>query len=174
MKYTNQYKAFLRPEKRVSKSLMKPRNIYRITTYKGGEPATKQGLEARYIFVIGIVDEKIHAIKLNEIMPADFTQFITKLRDMRVPLTENTMLHLFLKKFSRDGSSLFSSYIKNNPKIYSKKLANYRTYFINKIQNVYEIRFEQDALERLFSNRTNRTEQRDILRDEINEGDLND
>ena len=38
MAFTNQYKQFLRPEKRVSKGLIKPRNIYRITTYKGGDP----------------------------------------------------------------------------------------------------------------------------------------
>lgn len=169
MAYTRQYKTFLRPEKRVSKSLIKPRNIYRITTYKDGDPPTKSAEDARYIFVIGIVDGKVHALKLNPIVPADFTQFIGKLRDRRIPITENTMLHLFLKKFSRDGSALFTSYVKNNKKIYSPKLKNYRTYILNKIQNVYEIRFETDVLEQLFGERTNPTQQREIIREEINE-----
>lgn len=169
MAYTRQYKTFLRPEKRVSKSLIKPRNIYRITTYKDGDPPTKNAEDARYIFVIGIVDGKVHALKLNPIVPADFTQFIGKLRDRRIPITENTMLHLFLKKFSRDGSALFTSYVKNNKKIYSPKLKNYRTYILNKIQNVYEIRFETDVLEQLFGERTTPTQQREIIREEINE-----
>ena len=36
MAFTRQYTQFLRPEKRVSKGQIKARNIYRITTYKGG------------------------------------------------------------------------------------------------------------------------------------------
>ena len=169
--YTRQYTQLLRPEKRVSKSLIRPRNIYRITTYKDGNPPTKQGLEARYIFVIGIIGDKVHAIKLNNILPLDFTQLINKLRDKRIPIAENTMLHLLLKKFSRDGQSLFTSHIKNNPKVYSRQLKNYRTYILNKIQNVYEIRFEQEVLEQLFNERLTATQQREIIKDEITEAD---
>ena len=40
--YTRQYQKFLRPEKRIPRSQIRPRNIYRIVTYKGGQPATKQ------------------------------------------------------------------------------------------------------------------------------------
>ncbi len=61
--------------------------------------------------------------------------------------------------------------IKNNKKIYSPALQNYRTYFINKIQNVYEIRFEQDVLENLFGEKKTITEQREIIRDEVNDTD---
>ena len=53
--YTRQYKAFLKPERRVPRSQIRPRNIYRITTYRGGDPITKSGEDARYVFVIGIV-----------------------------------------------------------------------------------------------------------------------
>ena len=55
MAYTRQYKAFLRPERRVPRSQIRPRNIYRITTYRGGDPITKSGEDARYVFVIGII-----------------------------------------------------------------------------------------------------------------------
>ena len=85
MAFTRQYKAFLRPEKRIPRSQIRPRNIYRITTYKGGEPATRSGEDARYIFVIGIVNDKVHAIKLNPIRPIDFTNFIGRLREKRIP-----------------------------------------------------------------------------------------
>jgi hypothetical protein len=171
MAFTRQYKEFLKPEVRVSKSLIKPRNIYRISTYSGGDPITKQGEDARYVFVIGKVGDKIHCIKLNEIKPIDFTQFIGKLRDKRIPLTENQMLHLFLKKFATDGNSLFETYVKNNSKIYSKSLGNYRTYFIDKIVNVWEIRFELDFLQDLFGEVKTPSQQRTIIEEEIDEND---
>ena len=66
--YTRQYQKFLRPEKRIPRSQIRPRNIYRIVTYKGGQPATKQAEESRYVFVIGVVGNKIHCIKINPIV----------------------------------------------------------------------------------------------------------
>jgi len=167
MAFTRQYKTFLKPEKRIPRSQIRPRNIYRITTYRGGEPATKRGEEERYIFVIGIVGDKVHAIKLNPIRPLDFTNFIGKLRDRRIPIGSDQRLEELLKKFSRDGGSLFESHIKNNNKIYDKKLKNYRTYLLNSIVNVYEIRFEEDFLRRLFGERTTPSQRQEVIRDEI-------
>jgi hypothetical protein len=171
MGFTRQYKQFLRPEKRVSKGEMKARNIYRITTYKGGEPATKSGENARYVFVIGIVGGKVHCLKLNPIKPVDFTNFVSEIRDRRIPLTEDTRLSLFLKKYSKSGDDLFITKVKNNKKIYSPSLKNYRTYMLAKIQNVFEIRFEQDVLESLFGEKITITQQREILKEEINDDD---
>lgn len=170
MAFTRQYKTFLRPEKRIPRSQIRPRNIYRITTYRGGDPATKTGENERYIFVIGIVDGKVHALKLNPIRPLDFTNFIGKLRDRRIPIGEDQRLEDLLKKYSRDGSSLFESNIKNNSKIYSKSLKNYRTYLLDSIVNVYEIRFEEDFLRRLFGEPSTQSERQEIIRNEINEG----
>lgn len=169
MAYTRQYKSFLRPERRVGKSLIRPRNIYRITTYKGGEPATRSGDDARYIFVIGIVDKKLHCIKLNPIKPIDFTTFIAKLRDKRIPIGSDQSLEFLLKKFSKDGANLFGTYIKNNNKLYSRTLSNYRTYKIDNITNVYEIRFEQDFLQELFQPGSTKSTRRAVITDEINE-----
>ena len=169
MSYTRQYKSFLKPEKRISRSQIKPRNIYRITTYKGGDPITKSGEDARYVFVIGIVDGKAHCIKLNDIKPLDFTNFINKLRDKRIPIGSDQMLMLLLKKFSVDGKALFESYIKNDSKIYSSKLGNYRTYLLESIQNVYEIRFEEDFLRELFKEGTTQSTRQEVITEEINE-----
>ena len=69
MAFTRQYKAFLRPEKRVPRSQIRPRNIYRISTYRRGDPATKTGEDTRYVFVLGKVGDKIHCLKLNNINP---------------------------------------------------------------------------------------------------------
>ena len=169
MAFTRQYKTFLRPERRVPRSQIRPRNIYRITTYRGGDPATKGGDDARYIFVIGIVGHKVHAIKLNPIRPIDFTMFINKLRDKRIPIGSDQALELLLKKFSKDGSSLFESYIKNNTKLYSRSLNNYRTYILSSIVNVYEIRFEEDFLRGLFKEGATKSTMREDIQDEVNE-----
>ena len=169
MAFTRQYKAFLRPEKRVPRSQIRPRNIYRITTYRGGEPATKGGEDARYIFVIGIVGHKVHAIKLNPIRPIDFTMFINKLRDKRIPIGSDQALELLLKKFSKDGNALFESYIKNNSKLYSRSLNNYRTYILSSIVNVYEIRFEEDFLRGLFKEGATKSTMVQDIQDEVNE-----
>ena len=169
MAFTRQYKSFLRPERRIPRSQIRPRNIYRITTYRGGEPPTRSGEDARYIFVIGIVDNKVHAIKLNPIRPIDFTNFIGKLRDKRIPIGSDQALELLLKRFSKDGSGLFESYIKNNAKLYSRSLSNYRTYILSNIVNVYEIRFEEDVLRRLFGEPGTTSTRRDIIQDEVNE-----
>lgn len=172
--YTRQYKSFLRPERRISRSQIRPRNIYRITTYRGGQPATKSGEEARYIFVIGIVGNKVHAIKLNPIKPIDFTVFISKLRDKRIPIGSDQALDLLLKKFSKDGSGLFESYVKNNSKIYSRSLSNYRTYLLSSIVNVYEIRFEEDFLRGLFKEGATKSTMREDITEEVNEDNDNE
>ena len=169
MAFTRQYKSFLRPERRVPRSQIRPRNIYRITTYRGGEPPTKGGEDARYIFVIGIVGNKVHAIKLNPIRPIDFTMFINKLRDKRIPIGSDQALELLLKKFSKDGSGLFESYVKNNSKLYSRSLGNYRTYILNSIVNVYEIRFEEEFLRNLFKEGQTKSTMREDIQDEVNE-----
>ena len=169
MAFTRQYKSFLKPEKRVPRSQIRPRNIYRITTYRGGDPATKGGEDVRYIFVIGIVDEKVHAIKLNPIRPIDFTNFIGKLRDKRIPIGSDQSLELLLKRFSKDGKGLFESYIKNNSKLYSRSLGNYRTYILNSIVNVYEIRFEEGFLRSLFKEGSTQSTRQQIITDEVNE-----
>ena len=166
MLYTRQYTKFLRPEKRIPRAQIRPRNIYRIITYKGGQPATKQAEQSRYVFVIGIVGNKVHCIKINPIVPLHFTQLIGKLRDKRKPLSSQLRLEDMLKTYSRDGNALFDTSIKNNRNLYRRDLDNYRTYILDKIVNVYEIRFEQEVLERLFGEITTASEKRAIIKDE--------
>lgn len=171
--YTRQYAKLLRPERRVPRSQIRPRNIYRIITYKGGVPATKQAEQSRYVFVIGIVGNKVHCIKINPILPLHFTNLISKLRDRRKPLSSKLRLEDMLKTYSRDGNSLFDSSIKNNRNLYRRDLNNYRTYILDKIVNVYEIRFEQEVLENLFGEITTTPEKRVVIKDELSDLDEN-
>lgn len=172
MAYTRQYKTFLQPEYRVTKAQILPRNIYRISTYSSGNPTTKTGDDTRYVFVIGKVDKKIHCILLNNIKPANFTMLIERLRDKRKPiLNESQQLSDLLKLFSVDGHSLFEDYIRMNPKVYSKELNNYRTYFIDNIQHVWEIRFEDGFLRQLFKEGNTQTTQQVEINEEITDID---
>lgn len=171
MAYTRQYKQFLRPEIRVTKNEIRPRNIYRISTYATGNPPTKTGDDARYVFVIGKIDNKIHCILLNDVKPIDFTMFINKLRDKRKPIKQDEKLAELLKLFSKDGKTLFEDYVRNNPKVYSNKLNNYRTYFIDNIQHVWEIRFEDGFLRELFKEGNTKTTQQVEIKKEIDEQD---
>jgi hypothetical protein len=132
--FTQQYKQILTPEIRVGKNQILPCNIYRISTYKEGVPPTKVGLESRYVFVIGKLDGKIHCLLLNHVLPDNFITFLNKLRNKSKPIEKNQPLSEILKLFPRDGKQLFEGFVKNSPNIYSHKLDNYRTYFIDKIQ----------------------------------------
>lgn len=169
--FVNQYKQILTPEVRVGKNQILPRNIYRISTYSEGVPPTKVGLESRYVFVIGKLDNKIHCLLLSHILPDDFITFLNKLRNKSKSIEENQPLSELLKLLPRDGKQLFESYVKNNPKIYSTRLDNYRTYFIDKIQNVWEIRFEDGFLQEVFKEGTTPSTRKQDIKNEINEND---
>lgn len=171
MAYTRQYVQFLKPEVRISKGQIRPRNIYRISSYRMGEPPTKTGEETRYVFVIGKIDNKIHCIKLNNIRPLNFIEFINRLRDKRKVIKKDQALEELLMLFSKDGKRLFESYVKNNPKVYSSKLANYRTYSLEHITNVWEIRFEEGFLKDMFKEGSTLATERVVLDKEIKDND---
>ena len=59
--------------------------------------------------------------------------------------------------------------LKPNSKLYSRSLGNYRTYILNSIVNVYEIRFEQDFLKQLFKEGSTQSTRQQVISDEINE-----
>jgi len=167
--YINQYKEFLVPEKRVPKNQIKQCNIYRVSTY-GSD--TKAGPESRYIFVIGRVKNKIHCIKLNEVLPANFVLLLKKLRDKSKLLTEDKDLSDVLRTFDREGQRLFKGFIKNNRGVYSHKLGNYRTYFFDKLKYVSLIDFEYEEMLKLFSEETDtKREVKEILKEDRSEND---
>lgn len=169
--FTSQYKQILTPEVRVGKNQILPRNIYRISTYTEGVPPTKVGLDTRYVFVIGRMDNKIHCLLLNHITPDNFINFLNKLRNKSKPIEKDQPLSELLKLMPKDGRQLFEGYVKNNPKIYSSILDNYRTYIIDKIQNVWEIRFEEGFLQNVFKEGNTSSTRKVEIKKEINEND---
>lgn len=174
MAYTRQYKELMVPEKRISRNNIVPRNIYRISTYTGSKPITKTGDDSRWVFVIGKVDNKIHCIRLNDIKPLEFTKWLNKVREKRTPIGRDQQLSLLLKKFSKEGNELFESYIKNDSHVYRPGKSTYRIYSLDKIQNIWEIRFEEGVLRQIFgeiNDPKTTQEMRVEITDEINEKD---
>ena len=150
MSYNAQYKAIMQPEKRIGRNNIIPRNVYRISTYRGSKPNTKTGGDSRWVFVIGRTQDKIHCIRLNEIKPIDFTNFVNKIRDKRIPIGRDQLMSLLLKKFSKEGTDLFEQYVKGDKKLYPGGKSHYRIYKLDKITNIWEIRFEEGFLRQLF------------------------
>ena len=173
--YTRKYKELLKPEVRISRGEVLPRNIYRISTYRGSKPITKTGDDSRYVFVIGKVDNKIHCVRLNEINPLDFTKFINKMRDKRKQIKKNQKLSELLVLTKREGSDLFERFVKPNPKIYrANTKSSYRIYKLPDIVNIWEIRFEDNFLRKLFGEKDDPMtvpEMKEVITEETNERD---
>ena len=150
MSYTRDYQEIMRPESRVGKNNIIPRNIYRINSYSGSKPNTKTGNESRWVFVIGKTADKIHTIRLNNIKPAEFTKWLNKIREKRVKIGKTQLLSLLLKKFSKEGTDLFEQYIKPDKTVYPGGKGHYRIYNLEKITNIWSINFEMGYLQKLF------------------------
>jgi len=171
MSFIGQYLQFLKPEKRVPKAQMKQGNIYRIVRY-GGD--TTRGINARYVFVIGrVVDGgqiKIHCIKINEVRPTALINLLRELRDSSKKIKDYTDLASLLKSFDKEGKRLFEGYIKNNRAVYSYKLGNYRTYFLEKLQYVSEVVLETEEIGKLLNIDFNESAQK-VIKEDRSEND---
>jgi hypothetical protein len=171
MNYYNRYVEFLKPEKRISSSLIRPLNIYRITTYAGGDPPTKVGLNYRYVFATGIWEYKLHCFQFNEINPVYFIDFLNKIIDKRKTIGPTTELKDIVKKFPLSGKPLFEAYLKRSPRIYGTGLRNYRTYFIKEIKYAYLVQFEQAVLMDIFKLTNTQSNRRVILSEDETQDD---
>jgi hypothetical protein len=165
--FIDEYKQILTPEVRISRNQISPRNIYRISVYKDGDPISK----SRYVFVIGDVGDKIHCLLLNHIAPNNFINFLNKLRNKSIAIQKDQPLAELLKLLPKDGRQLFESYVRPNSGVYSPKMDNYRTYIRSKIQNVWEIRFEQGLLQKIFKEGSTSSTRTAEIKKEINEND---
>ena len=143
--------------KRVSKGNIKPYGVYKISTYKyaDGNKERLAGSEETIIFVTGIYQKKVSALKLSNILPADFFKWFTKLiksnqvvKDAALAL-DNTAFYDLGEIFDKGGNRVYDGYIKNN-KDFVRKGAAYRTYNIDGIQYSTEIFFKQEILDKYY------------------------
>jgi hypothetical protein len=154
MPFAPQYKNLIESEKKVSKALIKPRNIYRILVYEYADGTTKSlaGPKATLVFVIGVFQKQIFCLKLSEIKPDRFFKWLKKvfkkpLTDEDIDKAEHLMEVLVLG--DKGGNKIYSSYVK--PSSIAKGTLNpYRTYNLSGINVVQEISIKKQILKQYY------------------------
>ena len=142
--------------KRVPKGKLQPYGVYKISTYKyaDGNKERLAGSEETIIFVTGIYEKKVSALKLSNIQPVDFFKWFKKLTKAD-NVVENVLtlpqigLYDLGEVFDKGGNRVYDGYIKNNRNFVAKGAA-YRTYNLDGIQYSTEIFFKQDTLNKYY------------------------
>lgn len=153
MPYYNLYKPLIQSETIVSRTRLKPRNIYRISTYKyvDGTQKSLTGLSSTLVFVIGITpDRKLNCLKISEIRPFIFFRWLSTVIKPNITdemIDELVKLDEVVKNSDKLGRSLFNTSIKGKP-IYKRKEHIYRTYNISGVKKISEVIFNSDTLKK--------------------------
>ena len=142
--------------KRVPKGNLQPYGVYKISTYKyaDGNKERLAGSDETIIFVTGIYQKKVSALKLSNIPPANFFKWFKKLTKndsvvKRVLESSQIGLYDLGDVFDTGGNRIYDGYIKNNRDFVAKGAA-YRTYNMDGIQYSTEIFFKQDTLKQYY------------------------
>jgi len=151
MPYSLQYKPLIESESSVSKTLVRPRNIYKINSYKYKDGNTKSlsGVETSFVFVIGITPDKVvSCIKLSLIKPDIFFRWLKTL--IRAGLTEEALknaesLEDIIVLDAKDGQTIFNQFVKTS-RLYRQNPPTYRTYLLKNIKNIEEVTIKKDIL----------------------------
>lgn len=155
MNYYLQYKNNFDFGNRVQRQylLQNPRNFYRISRYENvdGEVKSLVGNDASIIFVIGIFENKVNCIKLNEVRPQIFLRwFSTIIKNGIVSEDIDVMQKTsdILPFYDKTGNILFESKVKNKP-IYNQTPNPYRTYTLDGIKYIQEIKLKNNILKQI-------------------------
>jgi hypothetical protein len=156
MNFNIQYKQFIENEVRVSKALVEPMNIYRISSYvkSDGKIESKSGTNSDLIFLIGThptpqSDKKLNCLKISEIHPDKFIKWLGRLVDKRTKIDEVLQLSDMLIKSDNTGKLIFERYIKPSPIVYNLKESIYRTYNLNGIRYIQQVQLNRKIIEKL-------------------------
>jgi hypothetical protein len=148
MSYTLQYNKFIESETGISKTNLRPRNLYRINSYKykDGTKKTLAGVESAIVFIFGKTNDKFFAIKLNDIRPEKFFMwFKNLLNDKNINWDTIERMEDAIVISDLQGKSIHNRYILSSD-IYKLEPTPYRTYNIKGIGNIEEIKFKKDIL----------------------------
>lgn len=156
MSFALQYNKFIESEKSVSKTLIRPRNVYRINSYKyiDGKTKSLSGVESALVFVLGISpDKKISCVKISLVKPEIFFKFLKKMfikgLDVEKVKSAKTLEELLILS-DKAGKKLFSTFLKGDS-IYSKEPEPYRTYTLNGIKSVDEVTFKKETIQKYYN-----------------------
>jgi hypothetical protein len=157
MPFALQYTPFIESETSVSKTLVLPRNIYRINSYKysDGKQKTLSGTSSTLVFVIGKTpDKKLSCIKISDIKPERFFKWLTKLYIKGLTeekWTKAEKLEDLIIEADMKGNKIFNSFVKPDAVIYGDNPNLYRTYNLTGIKQIEEVKFKKDVLKSYYS-----------------------
>lgn len=153
MNYASQYRTFIDVGGRVPKNKIQPYGIYKLSTYKYVDEGRKtlRGSEETLIFVTGIYEKKVQALKLSNIPPVKFLRWFKN-------VANNTYvddgldiipLYSFEKPMDIGGNKIYDTYIKNNREFVAKGAA-FRTYKLEGIQYTTEVFLKKNVIEQYY------------------------
>jgi hypothetical protein len=151
--YSAEYKKYIESEVRSSKSMLEPGNLYRISSYEysDGEARSLAGANSSIIFVFGIYEKKLNCLKLNEVKTDKFKawlQTILKQGLKSEDIDSMKTLDEIIIPTDRAGNRLFESKIKGKS-IYTNDPRPYRTYTIDGLKYIQEIKLKKDFIKSL-------------------------
>jgi hypothetical protein len=154
MSFVSQYRQLIESEKRVSKATIRPRNVYRISSYEfaDGEQRSLAGQDSSLIFLIGIYDKKLVSLKISEIKPDIFFKWLKTIQLKTLTeekINESKFLDELIILDSKTGNKIFDGYVKGKP-IYNKKPSPYRTYNLDGVKYIQEVNFKKDILKSFY------------------------
>jgi len=154
MSFVLQYKNLIESEVKLSKSQIKPRNIYRILVYEyaDGERKSLAGAKSTLVFVVGIFEKQLFCLKISEIKPEKFflwlkNVFKKTLTEQDIDESEHLMDVLVLS--DRSGKKIYSSYVKPTP-IARGTINPYRNYNLSGITIVQEVKIKKEILKKYY------------------------
>lgn len=145
------YNPYIASRVRISRSAVEPHNIYAITRYEDRNEnlKSKPRDNASLIFVMGIYEDKLNSIKLNDIEPKTFFSWLKKLRKNRpMKLEQIVNLDDVLKNFDNQGKAIFEGYVKGNKQIYNPK--TYRTYRMDGLRSISRVVLQPQVYQEFF------------------------
>lgn len=151
MPFSLQYKPLIESENSLSKTLVRPRNIYKIKNYKYKDGNTKslEGVETALVFVIGISPDKIvSCLKISLIKPDIFFRWLKTL--LRAGLSKDELqnaesLEDIIVFDAKDGKKIFNQFVKTS-RLYRQEPPAYRTYLLKNIKSIEQITIKKDIL----------------------------
>ena len=151
MNYASQYRGYIDVGSRISKTDIRPYGIYKISTYKyaDGDSQTLKGTEETLIFVTGIYQRKVSAIKLSNVQPIKFLNWLKRVVGVNSYTEGKKRIDELKTPFDIGGNRIYDSYIKNNRDFVAKGAA-YRTYNLNGIQYATEVFLNEKTLKQYY------------------------
>jgi hypothetical protein len=147
------YSPKIRKTKKIPKNLIKTNNIYRLISYEyaNGDTESQGGSQATLIFVFGIYQKEIHAIKLNMVDPDIFFKWLksSSSRIVTQEMINQSDLPSLIKESDETGKSFFTNRIKGKS-IYKIEPRAYRTYKLLNVKNIEQVYLKETFLEGVF------------------------